>query len=223
MAACVSLAIGSAAHAAVVVYELPFIGTWDGYTTDDTSLTFSNTGYVGMYADGGSEFAALFGLETSNFSRTHAQVGIGGLTGASISSAILSFDILDGNETGQQSVQVTGYSGTGALGYQWDAPGVNYGDDIFNVAPGSNALDITSLLAASVGAGDDWFNLHLQGLLDDINLWTYAGDGYSDDRANVRLTVTYEAGQSNAVPAPAPLGLLLVGLAGVGVLRRRSR
>ncbi|WP_119459074.1 hypothetical protein [Rhodospirillaceae bacterium SYSU D60014] len=223
MTAYASLAIGSAAHAAVMVYELPFIGTWDGYSTEDTSLTFSGTGYVGMYADGGSEFAALFGLETSNFSRTHAQVGIGGLTGASISSAILSFDILDGDEAGQQSVQVTGYSGTGALGYQWDAPGVSYGDEIFNVAPGSNALDITGLLAASVGAGDDWFNLHLQGLIDQTYIYTYAGNSYSDDRANVRLTVTYETGQPSTVPAPAPLGLLLVGLAGMGILHRRSR
>ncbi len=214
---------GSMAQAAMVTYQLPFIGTWDGYTTNDTSLTFSGDGYVGMYdavQNDEDKFAALFGLEQTNYSRTNIQVGIGGLAGQTITSAVLSFVLRDGG--GSQDVLVTGYEGDGALGYQWNTPALKYGDVTYTASSGDNAFDVTALLGAAVADGADWFNLHLQGLLDGTYLWTYAGDLYPVDNALLRLTVTYDDGDPGTeVPLPASVTLLLAGMGGLAWVRRR--
>lgn len=212
-----SLAAGSA-QAAVTVYELPFIGNWgDSYSTTDTSLTFTGNGFVGMYSD---EFGALLGLEWRESSRTNAQVQIGDLMGAQITSAVLSFNLLEG-DNGESEVVITGYAGNGSLGFQWDAPAENFGTATGAVSLGANAIDITSLLTAALDAETDWLNLHLWGN-SSLYLWTYAGYTYDVDRAGLRLTVTWDRAQQPVdVPAPATFGLALLGLAGLGLARRR--
>lgn len=206
------------AQAAVAVYELPFIGDWGGYATSDLGLSFTGDGFVGMYR---TQFGALLGLEGTDYSRTHAQVEIGDLIGASVTSAILSFDLKAGSSR-DFTFQVTGYAGTGELGFQWDAPDENFGSVTGTGTPGANDVDITSLLSSALAGGEAWLNLHLQG---DNNAahWTYAGGGYDPDWARMRLTVSYEAGaQPSEVPVPGALGFMVVGLAALGLVRRRS-
>lgn len=213
--------MGSTAQAAVAVYELPFIGDWVGYSTSDIGRTFTGDGFVGMYR---TEFGALLGLEGRDYSRTHAQVGIGDLIGASITSAVLSFDLKEGSSS-DFTLHVTGYAGTGELGFQWEAPDENFGSIIgtgTGAGAGENAVDITSLLLSALAEGEAWLNLHLQG---DGNAghWTYTGSGYDLDRAQMRLTVNYDSAPLPAeVPAPGALGLMLMGLAGLGFARGRN-
>lgn len=215
--------MGSTAQAAVAVYELPFIGDWVGYSTPDIGRTFTGDGFVGMYR---TEFGALLGLEGRDYSRTHAQVGIGDLIGASITSAVLSFDLKEGSSS-DFTLHVTGYAGTGELGFQWEAPDENFGSILgtgtgTGAGAGHNAVDITSLLLSALAEGEAWLNLHLQG---DGNAahWTYTGSGYDLDRAQMRLTVNYDSAPLPAeVPAPGALGLMLMGLAGLGFARGRD-
>ncbi|MCC7412199.1 MAG: PEP-CTERM sorting domain-containing protein [Gammaproteobacteria bacterium] len=214
--AAVLLSGAQAASAGVVIYTLADIGTFAAYTEDNVGQTFAGTGFVGMYEtvrNGSDQFAHLFGLEDVDYSRTVAQVGIGGLAGAGIVSATLSFDLLDGSAT-DHGIAVTGFAGTGALGWIWDAPGSNYGSVGALVSDGANSVDVTALLAASVLAGDAWFNLHLRGT-DGQYVWTYS-DG-DPDNANVRLTVV-----TRDAPEPATLALFGAGLLGFAGRRRRA-
>lgn len=206
-------------QASVVTYSLPDILTFTGYLDSNVSATYLGTGFGGMYnttAIGQPAWVHLLGVEDTDFSRTIMQVDISGLAGLSIASAFLSFNLSHG--AGPQDVEFTGFDGgAGALTYVWDATGINYGSVVAPVAAGSNSVDVTDLLAASVGAGDHWFGLHLQGT--DAFLWTYTytGVGFGPDAAGVRLTV-----DTATIPVPGTLALLGVALAGLGFARRRT-
>jgi hypothetical protein len=200
--------------AATITFEIKDLQTSLTYTDNNVAQTFAGTGFVGMYnvvANGEPAFAHLLGIEDTDYSRTNMQVGIAGLAGTTIVSATLSFQLLDGCEGCQQTIEGTAYRSSGALGYLWDAPALNYGFFAGTAAPGANAYDVTSLLAASVLAGDSWFGMHLAGT-DNEYIWTYT---LADrDAAVVRLDVEY-------VPEPGTLALIGTGLATMLARRRR--
>jgi hypothetical protein len=221
-----SFFFAASSHAATTTYSLPFIGTWGGYTSTDLTQTFVGDGFIGMYESAKNsedQFASLFGIEETDYSRTNLQVNIAALLGRSVTSAVLSFELNVGGSG--QTALVTGYGGNGALGYQWAAPAVNYGSVSDATADGANQIDVTALVAAAAASGNPWMNLHLQGTVDSVYAYTYAGDGYPVDSANVQLTVVY----GDAVPVPVPglgvvgLALLSVGVVGVGMRRQRRR
>ncbi len=207
-----------ASQAATVTYSLPDILTFTDYTDNNVAATYSGTGFGGMYGPRvGVSWAHLFGVESTDFSRTIMQVDTSGLAGATILSATLSFQLLDGS-TDPQNVTLTGFDGgAGALTYLWDAPATNYGDLVASVAQGGNSIDVTSLLADSVGAGDAWFGMHLQGSSEFMWTYSHSGSGYDSDRALVRLTV-----ETAEVPLPGTLPLVGLALAAFGFVRRRS-
>jgi hypothetical protein len=203
-------------NAAVVTYDLFDIGTFTDYTNLDTSATYSGDGFLGMYD---YAWAHLFGVEDSAYSRTVAQVNIAGLAGKTVTGATLGFSLLDGS-AGSQNVTFTGFNGgSGNLAYNWDAPSTNFGSVVASVNGGANLIDIKALLEESVGAGDTWFGLHLQG--SSLYQWTYTGPGYSVDRALAFITVEFEDGQNN-VPEPASLALVGLAAVGLGLMRRRK-
>lgn len=196
-----------AAHASagVLSYSLTDIGSFSGTKNTDITSTYAGTGYLGMY---NNAWGHLFGAERSNQSRTLMQVDIGALAGKSITSAFLTFDLKDG-DTGTQAGTLVGFdAGSGQLAYGWNAPTENYGAVAASlVGRAANSIDITSLLAASVGAQDSWFGMHLKG--STRYQWSVANSGsYGPDRANVRLTVNYE----DAAQVPEPSTALLAGL-----------
>lgn len=214
-----SLLVPAASQAAIVTYELPDILTFTTYTDTNVAATYSGTGFGGMYNTRANDVPAwvhLFGVEQTDYSRTVMQVDISGLSGQTIVSATLSFLLLDG-AAGPQDVSLTAFDGgAGALSYQWNAPAINYGNLVASVTTGANAIDVTSLLAASVGGGDSWFGMHLQGTDQFMWTYTYAGFNYGADRAVVRLTV-----ETAAIPEPGTLALIGLALAGLAGARKR--
>jgi hypothetical protein len=178
------------ARAASVSIPILDVNTSGDYTSDP-SQTSPFTGFFGMYnevAVGSPTIAHLFGVEQSDFSRTVAQVDLGFLNGATISSASLTFLLLFGG--GTQDVQLTTFDSVGLLQYTWDAPGVNLGQGVYSsTAGGANSFDVTALIQNAANLDIDWLGLHFQGT--DQYQWTYTGTGLDADAALLRLNIEY--------------------------------
>jgi hypothetical protein len=215
------LALGFNCQAAVIVYAIQDIGSFEDYASTDLNQTFPGTGSVGMNPDFGfgPSYAHMLGLEDVDYSRTILEVDISALAGLTINSAILSFQLLNGSES-SHGIQATSYTATGNLAYAWDPPD-NLGTISGTVNSGANTLDVTSLLAARAGASAGWLGLHLQGS-DHQYLWTYTWTGffYNSDSAQMRLTVDYTEG---TIPEPGTCGLVAGALLAFGHLIRRQR
>lgn len=214
--AALALFAASQANAGVVSYNLQDIGTFTDYVNSNTADTYTGTGFVGMYSSG---FAHLLGVETNEYSRTLMQVDISALSGKSINSATLSFDLLDGSGGSQAGTLVGFNGGSGVLAYSWDAPASNYGSQQITLNSGANSLDVTSLLAAAIGNNDSWFDMHLTG--SSQYQWTYTTYYRDSNAANMYLTVDFNDGNTGNVPEPASLLLLGVGAAALGASRRK--
>lgn len=189
-----------------------------GYTENNVGQTYSGDGFVGVYDF--NQFGHLMGLEGS-FSKTNIQVGIGALAGANINAATLTFKVLE--HFGNGTVSIDGYAGNGALGWGMSAPNAAYGSAGGALVAGDNqSYDLTAVVQAAANAGEDWLGLFMQNSDPSSWTYTYTGFGYSADRAEMRLTVDFNA---NRVPEPGSMalaGLALMGLA-LPALRRRQR
>lgn len=214
------LAVGTL-RADSISYTIKDIGAFTSYRTNNVGQSYSGTGFVGLYNFGGSgEFAHLFGIEDTAYSRTALNVDISGLAGATINSAYLNFVLKDGT-SGTQNVTLTSFTADGSLEYFWNAPD-NLGSSNYSVTGHSvNSLNVTSMLQNQVAAGADWFGLHLKG--SNLYQWTYTYTGYGDtaDEALVRLVVDYSPSE---VPTPGSF-VALIGMGGIGLvgLARRRR
>ena len=220
------------AAADTVTFSLLDIGTFAGYTEANTGQTYAGSGFVGYYGPAsGSDnrFVHLFGLESNDYSRVALEQDITSLSGATINSASLLFDLVDSGG-GTQTVTATSFDATGALGYQFAIPAAPLGQTMGTVTGnGGNSLDVTNLFADRVASGATYFGLHLAGTTPGRYVYTYT-DAFGSDRARVSLNVNYTPNApapAGVVPEPGTLALLgtggLSGLAGmVRVRRRRS-
>ena len=216
------------AQAANLHYALADLGGFDSWLSEDRSLTFEGTGFIGLSNDiwsgRGPAFVHTFSLEPAQFGRTLMQLDLSDLAGARIVSATLSFRLLDGQEApGKAKIAVTGFDTGGRLGLQWDAPTHSLDavfGDVTNATFDSQSIDISSLVRQGAQRGWNSLGLHLQNLGDDY-LYTSTHD-YPDmllpDRAQVRIDVV-----TAAVPEPGTMVLSLAGgLMLWGYRRRRT-
>jgi hypothetical protein len=189
-------------------------GAFGTYEETNMGQTFDGTGFVGMYE--WNAFAHLFGVEAGSFSRTVGQVDIGFLAGQNIISASFEFMLLSGG--GANTATFTGFDSGGSIGYTWNAPGTNLGDESFGVSLGFNSVDITDLLQNAVDNDVDWLGFHVSS--EPNYLWTYTS--FEGDEAAVRLVVEY--GDEQPVPEVQHYAAMLgAAMAGVEMMRRRRK
>ena len=209
-----SLLCSAPAFATTITYSLQDLMGADPYTVSATGKTYAGTGYVGMYS--GNTFGHLLGLEGSS-SRTNSEVNISSLAGKMVTSATLTFSILENYANGG-ALTITGYNANGALGYAFNAPTAQYGTVTGALAnTAMQSFDVTSLLTSALAQHEDWLGMQLTN--SGTSRWTYSGGSYSLDRAMMRLNVTVA---DAAVPEPTPLALIALGLIGVAAVRNRK-
>ena len=211
---------GANAQASIAVIPITDIGAFPDYTVNNTGQSYAGTGFVGMYPST-DRFAHLFGVEQSGFSRTAMEADIAFLSGATINSAVLSFNLLSGS--GTQNLTVTSFTADGTLEYFWNSPD-NLGSVVASADIGANSIDVTGLVQSQATASASWLGLHVQGSTRNQWTYTYTGYGYGADSANVRLTIDYDAGTS-AVPEPASAAVwgLLASVCGIGAVIKCKR
>ena len=143
------------------------------------------------------------------------QVNISALAGATITSATLSYTLLNGGSS-SQGVTVTSYTSDGTLSFNATPPPTNLGSTTYtSTGLSANSVDVTSLVQGSVNGGSGytgWLGLFLTPLGPGYNpQYTYTS-GYGDNSADVQLTVNYTPA-TTAVPEPSTM--LIAGLSGV--------
>jgi len=147
---------------------------------------------------------------------------LAGLAGTTITSATLSFNITDG-DTGSETVDVTSFSANGVLGYNASPPN-DLGSELGTATSGMNSIDVTTLVANAVGAGQSYVGLFLTPQGPALSsLWTYSEGGTGDNSAAVTLTLDYNPAGAAAPDGASSLLLFGLGLAGLGLMARRFK
>lgn len=218
--ALLSLFLAAHANAGVMSFALGDIGAFSGLRNTNTAATYAGNGYLGMSFGGGSyAWSHVLGAERASQSRTLIQVDLSGLAGKTVSGAILSFDLREG-DSGAQAATLVGYdAGDGDLAFTWNAPAVRYGQVATTLTGrATNDIDVTALVSAGAASDSGWLGLHLQG--STKNQWTYANyNAYAADRAKLLLTVLFD----DAVTVPEPdTASLVCGALGLLAWRRRT-
>ena len=199
-AAAVSLiATVGAAQAAVITYNLPYIGA-----------AGIGNGFRTVFNSGGEVNA--FSMDNAH---SYFQQDISGLAGQTVTHASLLFNI--GGGLSPQQVSVTSFTSSGTLGSYFNPPDVLASQD-YTVDGSSNFvandLDVTNLLVPRVATSAQYFALHFAPV-NNINSLYVQPSGAQ----NLRLVVTTD--DSTHVPEPSALALVTLALAGLALLQRR--
>ena len=150
------------AHAAVITYNLPYIGP-----PVNPGPTFSGDGFVTAFSDG--SFVNAFSMDNAH---SYFQVDISALAGTTITNASLNFNI--GGGAMNEPVTFTSFESNGLLGSHFTPPNtlatqVFTVDGSVNFVP--NSLDVTALLTPRVTGGNQFFALHFAPVNDISDLF----------------------------------------------------
>jgi len=221
------------AHAGTTTIDITQLYSGNkGYEDTTLSDTFGGTGYLGVYPDTPNEFGAQgpavaqgFSLEYYDgvYSDVELEASLSGLAGDTITSATLSFGLFSGSG-GNETVEVTSFTTNGVLSYHSTAPN-DLGDVFGTATQGMNSINVTSLVANAVGAGQSYVGLFLTPEGPGQNyLYTYSEGGTGDNSADVKLTINYSPAGAPGVPDGASSLLLFgLGLAGLGLMAHRFK
>lgn len=191
--------------------------------------SYYGTGYIGMHQNTTNGFWPGFIYEassTASFSRSVLQVDITQFLGADISSAELSYNILNGTLANPSSAPlelvVTSFTASGNLGHMW-SPVDNLGFKTFTLAPTGVrpdrvTIDITELLVERTLAGGSWLGLHFQNTVNPTSYTGHWTPNVSGDQVNMELSVS-------TATVPEPTSAVVFGLGALCMVgfRRRKR